>query len=83
LGGQQPYPPQQRPTPPRAPDADAPGGIERTKNASPEEVLMQTALPAGPHKGPVSGFVYFYFTGKPSSLKTVELVYDGVPLKLK
>jgi len=82
--GQSPYPPQQRrmPNPPRAPEPDAPGGIER-KQVSPEEVLLQTALPPGPHKGPVSGFVYFYFTGKPSSLKAVELDYDGVTLKLK
>jgi hypothetical protein len=84
VGGQQPYPPQQRrPNPPRAPDPDPPGGIERTRSASPEEVLIQTALPGGPHKGPVSGFVYFPFTGKPASLKAVELVYDGVSLKLK
>lgn len=82
--GQSPYPPQQRrmPNPPRAPEPDASGGIER-KQVSPEEVLLQTALPPGPHKGPVSGFVYFYFTGKPSSLKAVELDYDGVTLKLK
>ena len=82
--GQDPYPPQQRrtPNPPRAPEPAAPGGIER-KTVSPEEVLLQTALPPGPHKGPVSGFVYFFFTGKPSSLKSVELDYGGVTLKLK
>lgn len=82
--GQNPYPPQQRrmPNPPRAPEPDAPGGIER-KPISPEEVLLQTALPPGPHKGPVSGFVYFFFTGKPSSLKAIELDYGGVTLKLK
>jgi len=85
-GGQYPgqYPPQTRPMPrpPRAPEPDAPGGVER-HNVTPEEVLMQTYLPAGPHKGPVSGFIYFPFTGKPASLKTVELEYGDVTLKLK
>jgi hypothetical protein len=82
-GGQGPYPPQQRvPNPPRAPEQDPPGGIERTK-ASPEEVLLDTALPPGQHKGAVSGFVYFPYRGKSSSLKSVELEYSGVTLKLK
>jgi hypothetical protein len=82
-GGGNPYPPTRRaPAPPRAPDADPPGGIERTQ-VSAEEVLRQTALPPGPHKGPVSGFVYFFYKGKPSSLKAVELDYDGLTLKLK
>ncbi len=81
--GQSPYPPTTRgPTPPRAPEADPPGGIERTR-VTPEEVLLNTALPAGENKGRVSGFVYFPFTGKPGSLKSIELVYDSVSLKLK
>ena len=81
--GNGPYPQdRRRPNPPRAPEPDPPGGIQRTR-VSAEEVLLQTALPPGPHKGPVSGFVYFYFTGKPSSLKSVELDYGGVTLKLK
>ena len=50
---------------------------------TPEEVLLNTALPAGEKKGRVSGFVYFPFTGKPGSLKSIELVYDFVTLKLK
>jgi hypothetical protein len=76
-GGQGPYPKQ-----PRAPEPDAPGGIERSQDSA-EDVLLQTALEPGPHKGPVSGFVYFFFTGKPSSLKSVDLEYDGLTLKLK
>ncbi|MBS1853722.1 MAG: hypothetical protein JST11_00035 [Acidobacteria bacterium] len=70
------------PRPPRAPEADPPGGIER-KPVSPEEVLLNTALPGGPHKGPVSGFVYFPFAGKLKSVKSVELVYDSTTLNLK
>jgi hypothetical protein len=87
IGGQQgPYPggPQDRrlPNPPRAPDSDPPPGVTREK-ANPEDVLLRTALPEGPHKGAVSGFIYFPFNGKSSSLKTVDLEYDGVTLKLK
>ena len=83
VSGGNPYPPTRRaPAPPRAPDPDPPGGIER-KRVTAEEVLRQTALPPGPHKGPVSGFVYFFYKGKPSSLKSVELDYDGLTLKLK
>src|SRR5258706_14258887 len=82
-GGQGPYPPQQRtPNPPRAPEPDAPGGIERTK-VNPEDVVVETALPPGPQKGAVSGFVYFYYNGKSSGLKSVDLEYNGVTLKLK
>jgi hypothetical protein len=77
------YPPPRRaPAPPRAPEPEPPGGIERTQVTA-EQVLRETALPPGPHKGPVSGFVYFYYKGKPSSLKAVELDYDGLILKLK
>jgi hypothetical protein len=84
-GGGSPYPPGQTrrpPNQPRAPDPDPPGGIER-KTVTAEQVLRETALPPGPHKGPVSGFVYFFYKGKPSSLKSVELDYGGVTLKLK
>jgi len=73
--------PRRLPAPPRAPDAD-PGGISR-EQVTPEEVLLQIALPEGPHKGAVSGFLYFPFTGKSSSIKTVELEYKGLTLKLK
>jgi hypothetical protein len=82
-GGQGPLPPQQRmPNPSGGPDQDPTGGTERHKPDA-EEVLLDTALPPGPHKGAVSGFVYFPFRGKPSSLKSVELDYNGVTLKLK
>jgi hypothetical protein len=83
MGGQSPYPPQQRtPNPPRAPEQDPPGGIERNKTNA-EDVLLETALPPGPHKGAVSGFVYFFYNGKSSSLKSVDLEYNSVTLKLK
>jgi hypothetical protein len=86
MGQPRPVPgsPQDRrlPAPPRAPDADPPGGIER-QQVNPDEILLQTALPEGVHKGKVSGFVFFPYGGKTSSLKSVELEYGSVTLKLK
>jgi hypothetical protein len=89
LGGPQtraPYPgsPQPRyPAPPRAPDADPPGGMDKPKAATPEETLARTALPADPHRGPVSGFLYFPYTGKTSSIKSLVLTWNGASLKLR
>jgi hypothetical protein len=81
-----PFPgaPQSRqPAPPRAPDAGAPGGLDPKEPVKPEEVLIQTALPAGPHKGPVSGFIFFAWRGKTSSIKTLELLWNDAVLKLR
>jgi hypothetical protein len=49
----------------------------------PEEVLVQTALPAGLHKGAVSGFLFFAWRGKTSSIKTLELLWNDAVLKLR
>ena len=48
-----------------------------------EDILVRTALPAGTFKGPVSGFLYFPYPGKASSVKTAELWFHDVALKLK
>jgi len=88
VGTGQPRPvpgsPQDRrmPAPPRTPQSEPANGIERER-VSAQDVLLRTALPEGPHTGKVSGFVYFPFTGKGSSLKSVDLVYDGATLRLK
>jgi hypothetical protein len=82
----QPFPgsPQPRgPAPPRAPDADPPGGMEKPKAVTPAELLVQTAMPTDPHRGPVSGFLYFPYTGKTSSIKSLELTWQGASLKLR
>jgi hypothetical protein len=68
--------------PPRAPD-DAPGGIEREPPVKADELIVQTALPEGDFKGPVSGFVYFPFPGKTSSVRTVDLIFRDKVLRLK
>ena len=83
-GGQRggsPYPggPDDRrlPTPPRTDD----GELKPVVRA--EDILVRTALPAGTFKGPVSGFLYFPYAGKASSVKTAELWFHDVALKLK
>jgi hypothetical protein len=76
-------PPEQRlPQPPRTPDADNPGGVQK-EPVKPEELLAQTALPEGVHGGAVSGFLYFAHKGKTSSIKSLELLYEGAVLKLR
>ncbi len=76
--------PRTTPTPPRAPDADPPAGIQRQAPVKPEELLVNTALPTQPHhRGPISGFLYFPYTGKTSSIKSLELTWHGASLKLR
>lgn len=80
-----PFPggPQSRgPQPPRAPDAGNPAGVER-EPVRPEELLAETALPGGVHRGPVSGFLYFAYKGKVSSIKSLDLLYGSTVLKLR
>lgn len=58
------------PRPPRVPDSA--GGPEVEAPDYPA-LAVQLALPEGPSKFPVSGFVYFPHRGKLSSVKKVEL----------
>ena len=73
--GTPPYPPVEIPR-------DNPGGATK-EPLNPIEVLMTTALVEGPHRGPTSGFLYFPYRHKMSSLKSLELVYGDAVLKLK
>ena len=78
-GGEQP----RVPTPPRVPDADPPGGIQPEPRARADEVVVQAALPEGNYRGPVSGFLYFPYKGKITSVRSLELLYDDAVLKLR
>ena len=83
---QSPYPggPDQNrlPNPPRAPDGDSNTPTRETPKA--EDVLLKTALPEGTHSKPVSGFIFFPWTGgKISSIKSLDLNYNGVVIKLR
>ena len=71
------------PAPPRAPDADVPGGGEARQRERPEELLIRTALPEDPHRGAVSGFLYFPYQGKASGLKSIDLLFQDAVMKLK
>jgi hypothetical protein len=64
-----------RPTQPRAPDqtAEKPGA---TRTAA--EAVEKYALRDGPVVSPRSGLLYFYWEGKVKSLKSIQLVYDGI-----
>ncbi len=62
------------PPPPRAPEPQDPGGAEKTPEPKAEEVVLETALPEGTQRLPVSGYLYFAYKGK---VKSVELIYEG------
>jgi hypothetical protein len=88
LGGpQRQIPPYGRtgrtPPAPRAPDPDYRGNVPAGEPVKAEELVVSTALPEGTFKGPVSGFLYFPFTGKVTRIRTVELLYGDTSLKLK
>lgn len=62
--------------PPR-PEAPAnPAGVKRV-GISPAETIQTLSLPEGQTKHPVSGYVYFPYTGKLKSLKSVELLIQS------
>jgi len=68
--------PPQVPGPPRAP-ADNPSGVERQVPVKPEDLAVQTALPEGPARNPVSGYLYFAWQGKTKRIRSLELTYEG------
>ena len=82
---QPPYPggpdPNRLPPQPRAPTGDS--NIPAKETVKPEEVLVKTALPEGPHRGAVAGFLYFAWPGKVSSIKSIDLFYNDEVLKLR
>jgi hypothetical protein len=70
------------PTVPQVPK-DNPSGIESQPRETADRMAVDTALPEGSQKWPVSGFLYFAFTGKPSSIKSLELVHNSTVLRLR
>jgi hypothetical protein len=77
-------PPESRlPKPSRAPGPDNPGGIDAKERVKPETLVVETALPEGVSRGPVSGYLYFAYQGKAASIKSLELLYEGAVLKLR
>jgi hypothetical protein len=64
------------PKPPKAPTQD-PAADMREEREKPEEVVIETALTEGPSAYPVAGYLYFPFKGKPKSIRSLELIYNG------
>jgi hypothetical protein len=85
IPSRQPYPTDPRTQQPPIPQApkDDPSGIEHTPPVRAEVLLVEVALPQGAQKWPVSGFLYFPYTGRPASIKSLELIYGSAVLKLK
>ena len=83
-----PYPtdPRTEPRPiPRVPQDDDASGIEHPAPERADVLVVDVALPEGPQerKGPVSGYLYFAYSGRTSSIKSLELLYGPAVLKLK
>lgn len=68
--------PAQTRVPGRVPQAptDASGGTAGGEQINLPEIVNAAALPEGPRKQPVSGYVYFPWSGKLTKLKKVELL---------
>lgn len=75
-------PPEGPPYPPTKVPRDNPSGVEKEPPDA-AKLLLQTALVEGVHHGPVSGFLYFPFSGKVTAIKTLELLYQDAVLKLR
>jgi hypothetical protein len=80
IPGQQPP---STPAPPRVPDDDQTPGVQAGPRVRADELAVNTALPKGDFRHSVSGFVYFPFRGKASSIKSVELVIGETAIKLR
>ena len=76
-------PTRRAPLPPRVPEPENRSGLPPPEPVRLRELVVTTALPEGEFRGPVSGFLYFPFTGKASKIRTVVLEYGDVSLKLK
>jgi hypothetical protein len=74
--------PNQRPGPVQVPKEN-PSGLEPRQTVKPEQLVIDTALPQGEHRQPVSGFLYFAYTGKARAIKSLELRYEDALLKLR
>jgi hypothetical protein len=75
--GDQRPPDTHAPTLPRVPTSPAPDGAPVAADARPEELVIQWAFEEGPTEVARRGFLYFPWKGKPKSLKSLELLYEG------
>lgn len=59
------------------------GDVPRTPPVKAEDLVTATALPEGRFRAPASGYIYFPYTGRVHSLKTVELMFEDTVVKLR
>ena len=60
-------------TAPKIPRPDPPGGVEPQSRASASQIAVECALPDGSQRAPVSGFLYFVYSGNTKSIQQVVL----------
>jgi|YNPNPStandDraft_1061719.scaffolds.fasta_scaffold04088_3 hypothetical protein len=83
IGGRRPgerFPGDPRPRQTRLPEAPrvpAQTGVDREPAPSPEEVVVEAALPEGETAQPVAGLLYFAYRGKTKGIRSLELLYNG------
>jgi hypothetical protein len=74
---------QRSPNPiPRSPVPDNPN-VNSEPRVAAHELAIQSALPEGEYRGPVSGFLYFPYKGRTSAIKSLELIYKEAALQLR
>lgn len=69
---------QRLPRTPRAPDNTDRSGLEAQPGTPPDQFAVERALPSTAVKGPVAGYIYFYWRGNTKKIRKVELLYNGV-----
>ena len=74
--------PSQGPYPTPSP-MEIPYGVQRAPRVTAQDLLLETALPEGEHRHPVSGFDYFPCGVKLRGIKTLELVFPDAVVKLR
>ena len=72
-----PDPQNPNPQPPPRPETPNPYVVDRAPAATPHEQVERAALPSGDVVPPISGALFFAYTGKPESIRTIELLYEG------
>ena len=65
------------------PQPAPPGGIEPEPRASASQIAVECALPDGSQGLPISGFLYFSYSGSTKSIKSLVLHYHDAELKLR
>jgi len=52
-------------------------GVDQRSPVKAEDLVVDAALPAGEHHGPVSGYLYFAYRGNLKHIRSLELLFAG------